>query len=652
MHPPSARRICLASLLLLLLATPRLQAQSWVAVGPPGGDVRELAADPRDPRRIYLGTADGIVYRSDDSGLKWRRLTPGFPHRGASLDEIVVDPRTGTVLVGYWDMAGNGGGIARSDDGGRSFTMLPGIAGQSVRALAQAASNPDVLVAGTIGGVFRSVDFGKTWQRISPEDQAELKNVESVAVDPASPDVVYIGTWHLPWKTSDGGANWELIHTGMIDDSDVFTMTVDRWSSRKVYATACSGIYRSADGAGKWTRIRGIPASSRRTRSFAQSPDNQDVFYAGTTEGLWISEDDTATWHQATPKSVVVNSVLAQAGGLLLLGTDGAGVLRSSDGGRSWFTSNQGFSERFVSRIVFDAGGRRVLAGIWGDRSHGGVFTAPSPLGPWTRIGPGLEGREVLSLAVAGRQILAGTDDGLFLSSDPAAPWRRLPTLVGGVDLHPRVTDVVALSDQVLLAASMQGILRSVDGGATWRRPSLGMWGPASSLAVSGRTLGLVLASTPLGFFKSVDGGDRWVLVSRGLGPTEAHTIAFVPSDDRMVYATSTRGLFRSKDQGATWSQVTGGIPYTDITGLAIRPDGRTLYASDFTWGGIFRSQNGGETWERLSAEGLVSDRVWTLSVDPTAPDRVLVASPSGGLHMLAPPPLPLAAAGGSASPQ
>ena len=241
--------------------------------------MRELAADPRDPRRIYLGTADGILYRSDDGGLKWHRMSPGFPHRGASLDEIVVDPR-GSVLVGFWDVGGNGGGVARSDDGGKTFVMLPGIDGQSVRALAQAAANPDVLVAGTIGGVFRSADLGKTWRRISPEDQAELKNVESVAVDPANPDVIYIGTWHLPWKTSDGGASWELIHTGMIDDSDVFTMTVDRWNGRKVYATACSGIYRSADGAAKWTRIRGIPASSRRTRSFAQDPDNQDVFYA------------------------------------------------------------------------------------------------------------------------------------------------------------------------------------------------------------------------------------------------------------------------------------------------------------------------------------------------------------------------------------
>jgi photosystem II stability/assembly factor-like uncharacterized protein len=313
----------------------------------------------------------------------------------------------------------------------------------------------------------------------------------------------------------------------MIDDSDVFTMTIDRWNGRKVYATACSGIYRSADGAARWTRIRGIPASSRRTRSFAQDPDNQDLFYAGTTEGLWVSEDGTGTWRQATDKSVVVNAVLALPGGLLLIGSEGAGVLRSTDGGRSWTASNQGFSERFVSRIVFDPAGRRVLAGIWGDRSHGGVFQAPSPAGPWSRLGPGLEGREVLSLAVAGDQVLAGTDDGVFLTADAASPWRRLPTRVGGVDLHPRVTDVVALSANVFLAASPQGVLRSIDAGATWRRPTLGLWGPASAFAVSGRTPGLMLATTPLGFFKSVDGGDHWVLVSRGLGAAEAHTIAF-----------------------------------------------------------------------------------------------------------------------------
>ncbi|HEU0108883.1 MAG TPA: hypothetical protein VFT38_22055, partial [Vicinamibacteria bacterium] len=76
-------------------------------MGPPGGDVRALAADPHDPRRIYLGTSDGVLYRSEDSGAHWRRLSPGFPRRGQSLDEITVDAR-GVVLVGYWEVGGSG----------------------------------------------------------------------------------------------------------------------------------------------------------------------------------------------------------------------------------------------------------------------------------------------------------------------------------------------------------------------------------------------------------------------------------------------------------------------------------------------------------------------------------------------------------------
>src|SRR6185295_4017821 len=181
-------------------------------------------------------------------------------------------------------------------------------------------------------------------------------------------------------------------------------------------------IYRSTDGAARWTRVRGIPSSSRRTRSFAQSPDRPDVLYAGTTEGVWSSEDGGVTWRQLTRKDVVVNSVLALPGGLMLVGAEGAGVLRSTDSGRSWFTSNQGFSERFVSRILFDGVSGRVLAGVWGDRWHGGVLTAPRPQGPWSRLATGLEGREVLSLAAAGGFVVAGTDDGVFLWPGPAAP--------------------------------------------------------------------------------------------------------------------------------------------------------------------------------------------------------------------------------------
>ncbi len=93
---------------VLALVGTSARAQSWIPVGPPGGSVRALASDPRDSQRIYLGTADGILYRSEDGGLQWHRLGPGFPLRGCSLDEIVVDAR-GVVFVGYWELNGTGG---------------------------------------------------------------------------------------------------------------------------------------------------------------------------------------------------------------------------------------------------------------------------------------------------------------------------------------------------------------------------------------------------------------------------------------------------------------------------------------------------------------------------------------------------------------
>src|SRR5262249_3391337 len=156
-------------------------------------------------------------------------------------------------------------------------------------------------------------------------------------------------------------------------------------------------------------------------------------------------------------------------GGRVLLGADGAGVMRSEDRGASWEPSNDGFAERFVGRLLFDVPNRRVLAAMTGDRAHGGVLEAPRPGGPWLAVGSGLDGREVLGIAVAGSEVLAGTDDGVFLSVSHCGLWRRLPTVVDGIDAHPRAVDVAAAADHVLLAATRDGLLRSADGGERWQ---------------------------------------------------------------------------------------------------------------------------------------------------------------------------------------
>ena len=67
---------------------------------------------------------------------------------------------------------------------------------------------------------------------------------------PAIRGIIYAGTFHLPWKTTDGGRTWRPIHDGMIDDSDVMSLLIDGPHPERLYASACSGIYRSDDGAG------------------------------------------------------------------------------------------------------------------------------------------------------------------------------------------------------------------------------------------------------------------------------------------------------------------------------------------------------------------------------------------------------------------
>jgi photosystem II stability/assembly factor-like uncharacterized protein len=614
------------------LAAGPARAESWVPVGPSGGNVRALAADPRNPDHVYLGSADGMFYRSTDAGLNWRRSDPGFPLPGCCLEEIDVTPR-GTVFVGYWEVHGSGGGVARSTDGGRSFTILKGIAGESVRALAISPSEPRVIAAGSLSGVFLSRDGGESWRRITAVGDSNLRNVESLAFDSQDPDVLYAGTWHLGWKTTDGGMHWSSLKSGMVDDSDVMTLNVDRSDPQILYATACTGVYRSTEGGASWTKLEGIPESSRRTRSFSLSPRDPNLLLAGTTEGLWVSLDRGVSWRLMTEKDVIVNALLVQPDGTILLGTEDAGVMRSSDEGRTWSASNTGFLERFVSTMQFDSNGRLLVA-VWGASRSGGVFMTPDMHGPWTRLGDGLGGREVLSLAMRDGSVLAGTDDGIFVRVPRSSTWTRLPTRVDGLEMHPRVVCLVALPSMRLLAATSDGILRSADGGRSW---TLGTSGEAFCVAQSGVEHNLVVAATRSGFFRSTDGGDTWTRAAPALDGVTPHQLSFIPSDDRVLLATTTSGLFRSVDQGSTWQRLSGGIPHSDLTGLAVHPDGRTIYASDFTRGGIFRSVDAGTTWTRMPTEGLASDRVWALALDPSAPEHVFAASAAGGLHMLMP---------------
>ncbi|MCL4523822.1 MAG: hypothetical protein M1451_07920, partial [Acidobacteria bacterium] len=342
---------------LLLLAPCCLPAQTWKAMGPPGGDVLTLVADPSDARRIYLGTADGHIFGSTDAGESWKILGRAGASGDGVITAILVDPRNPQILLASaWSRENNGGGgIFRSEDAGVTWKKS-GLEEHAVRALARAPSKADMLIAGALDGVYRSLNSGRTWERISPEDHEEIRNIDSVAVDPGNPDIIYAGTFHLPWKTMNGGRSWRPIHDGMIDDSDVMSIVVDRSNPRRIFASACSGIYRSDDAGGLWRKIQGIPYAARRTHVIRQNPHRPQTIFAGTTEGLWRTNDSGATWQRLTPADWVINALVldAKTPGRVVMGTDKLGVMVSEDGGKKFRAANNGFFHRQILALALD----------------------------------------------------------------------------------------------------------------------------------------------------------------------------------------------------------------------------------------------------------------------------------------------------------
>jgi photosystem II stability/assembly factor-like uncharacterized protein len=616
-----AGRASVAMLVVAQLAALSARA-SWVPVGPFGGDARALAADPSNPDRVYAGAGTGQVYFSSDGGRVWSRFTALAAPSDWVVDNVLIDPANPRIIyAAMWSLGTGGGGIFKTSDGGRSWRSLEGMSGQSVRALAMAPSHSQTLVAGTLEGVFRTEDGGDNWQRISPLGHAELRNVESVAIDPVRPEIIYVGTWHLPWKTTDGGGHWASIKKGMVDDSDVFSIAVDPARPGTVFATACTGIYRSDNAGEEWSKIQGIPESSRRTRTLVLDPRDPETVYAGTTEGLWRTPDGGHSWQRLTSHTWVINDILLDPRdpSHFLIAMDGAGIMESWDGGKTFRSANRGYSQVQISRVVADPVEReRLYVSVLHGGEFGGVFTTTNRGASWQQLSAGLDGHDVLSLLVQRDpewKVLAGTPGGVFEYSPDHPIWKNtgrweLPPGSSMSTRGPAVRDLYQRTPRdPIYAATSAGLFESPDG-KTWKRLPLsstddGVW-EIASFGEQGQNL---LAATSLRLALSRDGGATWNTVSLDGGqPMRIHRIAPNPTRPAEVFVAAEAGLFRSVDAGLSWSAVGHGLPTSSQYDafVSIGNPQRVFVAGA---SGAFYSLDGGDWYSRLgdgpSSDGL-----------------------------------------------
>jgi photosystem II stability/assembly factor-like uncharacterized protein len=631
-------RKCLGLGCLLALAAGTTDAQTWRRLGPPGGMVLSLAAGP--DATVYLGTPDGHVFASSDRGEHWQLRGRAGPRSDAVVQRLAPDHARGErVLAAVWFQASQGGGLFESLDGGRVWKLL-GLSGEAVRAVEQSGSDPRVWVAGTLTGVFLSLDDARSWQRITPEGDPELRNVDSLAIDPEDPRILYVGTYHLPWKTSDAGGTWRPIGSGMIDDSDVMSLRIDFQDRNRLFSSACSGIYRSDDAGASWTKLAGIPYSSRRTQQIVQDPANPRVLYAATTEGLWTTADHGETWRRAAPGEAGANAVVAlptERGTRLLLGSD-AGVLRSDDRGASFAPSNEGFAHGVIAAFAADPRDSRHLLLRMGD--SGRLRETRDGGGSWSDLHGPAGTKSVAGLfASSSGWWVSFREGGLARYDAPKRSWRaavfREPALARGASRGrsrartgrgakakpPHVSFLIERSGETL-AASDDGLWRMAAGDPVFRRLDAGRL-PKSVSYLSASPAGLLAIADDQLWSRSETGSS-----SRLPAPPAAGPLHWV--EERLLEGRSLRllgtqnGVFRSDGAGA-WRRVSDGLPAIDSSPPAFSGSACVIAMSN---GGMYRSASGFTDWERIESPGQGS----IASVASLEEQALIVAFRSEGL--------------------
>jgi photosystem II stability/assembly factor-like uncharacterized protein len=602
----------------ILQAAP--ESSGWRSAGPFGASVERIVFSGKSDRDLLAITSNAFLYRTTDGGDHWTLIR--FPAQHVSLAHaLVIDPhRAGSFVVGVSSSNPAIAGLYQTFDDGQTWKHV--LTGVAVFSAAYAPSEAGVIAAGTRQGVQLTKDAGANWKQISPVENKELQPVMSLGFDPRNTDVLYAGTPHLPWKTANGGQSWTSIHYGMLDDSDILALIVNQQKPEQLFIGACSGIYRTDNAAVKWTKLLGITGAGFRTYSVALDPAQPDTVYSGTRDGLWRSGDLGKSWRKLAPNIVKAVAVSPANSKILFLATEDAGVLRSRDGGETFHDASTGLADRRMIRMSHS--GRHAMVTMGRDAATFRTQFDGGSLPLWKKASLPSSNSQVISTGKS--TWFASSSNAMWKSADHGLTWKPLPVAPVGL-----VGTGVTL--QMPLAATAKSIYRLAPNGLTWQPATLPgtSSGPIRKLWTARSGNGPAWIEAGASVLASTDGGKTWAISSL---PVRGPEILEIDATADIVYVATSRGLFRSKDTGKTWTLCDKGIDSGSTTAAVAVHPANSSEAFAVQYGRIFRTLDGGESWNEFPVEGLQGASIASLSVSSETGDQLIALTSARGVFL------------------
>ena len=569
----------------------------------PTGSVGSIAVAPSDPNVVYVGSGEGLqrpdlsvgdgIYKSTDAGVTWTHL--GLRH-GQQIPQIAVDARDANrilvAVAGHPYGPNEERGIFRSTDGGKTFEKVlykdENVGGADVLFDPQ---NPDIAYAalwearqgpwenaawnGTGGGIFKSIDNGKTWRQLSgglPDSivQANLAIAPSLTkrliASVATPTGVNL------YRSDDGGDSWTIVTkdtrpAGRIGGGDLSVPRIDPKNPDVVYV-ASTVSWKSTDGGSTWAAFRGAPGGDDYQNVWI-NPNSPQIIIMASDQGTVITVNGGKSW------SSWYNQPTAQ---LYHVSADNAFPYRLCGGQQesgSACVSSRGNDGEITFRDWHPVGAEEY-----------GYVTA-DPLDPDIVYGGKLTRYDRRTGQV--QNIMPKP----FRSSDFRVV-RTQPVIFSPVDPH-------------LLFFSANTLWKTRDGGRNWEQispdlsrktfeisPTVGKFRSQPTAQATQRGVIYTVAPSPLDvnliwvgtddglIHRTTDGGAHWTDVTpKQLEPWQKVSLIDASHFDKNTAYAAVNTLrlddlrphiFRTHDGGATWTEITSGLPLNENTNV-IRED-------------------------------------------------------------------------------
>lgn len=477
-----------------------------------GDGVKKLCAD--NSNNIYALFGSGI-YKSSDMGTSWNKISA----LTSSVNDFLV-AQSGRFFIQDNVMRGlySYSAILYSDNGGTSWTDTGiTVSGSIYFTFAQGRTGTLFSLdpgSGSYRGLKRSTDNGITWQTITLNSPSTaIKGFASNASNE-----LFMGSYSGfgIFKSTDDGLNWNRIINGL-KNTWISSLKFD--SNGNLYAGSSNGLHYSSNNGTTWQSIWNT--------IWLHGESIQDIAFLGT------------------------NTILAA--------TKMSYIQKSTNNGANWELFSSGIANTDI-RVIHKTSESLLLAGTNGD----GIFRTTNAGTSWTRTSGYWSTYTIVS--EPNGNILASAGASIYRSTDQGATWNSTALVYGG---SMPIRKIAVNSSGHIFAATDIGLYRSTDLGVNWTRA--GYWkiftsgsSPAVVYTVIINSVGRIFVGVGCGeergVYVSNNNGDTWQKVSTGLSINSVRALA-LNSSQELFAGTYYNGVFKSNNPTTAVDNIATDIP-------------------------------------------------------------------------------------------